>query len=123
MSPKKQDWTTRAPGYEPPGRELVRKSLDMAERHATIKSPRLISVETRRIVPREMILLEKELIDLMSDAPETVPPIVIAPWGDVHVVVDGHHRLAAALEAGHGWIWAVEAPLVKLKTLEWPAWD
>lgn len=119
---KKQDWTTRMPGYQPPGRELVRKALDMAERNATIKSPKLIAVETRRIIPREMIVLDQGLIDLMNDAPETVPPIVIAPWGDVHVVVDGHHRLAGAIEAGHAWIWAVEAPLVRLKTLVWPAW-
>lgn len=69
-----------------------------------------------------MILLDEDLTDLMRKEPETVPPIVVAPWGDVDVVVDGHHRLAGSVEAGLKAIWAIEVDLVKLGHFEWPAW-
>lgn len=119
---KKQDWSSRSPSYPEPNHGLLLESLELAKKAASIRDSHLVSVQTKRIVPREQIILEPDLIELMKDAPETVPPIVIAPWGDVHVVVDGHHRLAAAIEAGHDYIWALEAPLLRLKNFEWPGW-
>lgn len=110
------------PEYKEPSDEMVERSLDAAARFASFRHPEVVPLETRRIVPRENIVLEGDLVELMRNSPETVPPVVVAPWGDVHVVVDGHHRLAAAMEAGHKRIWAVEVDLVKLKNLEWPAW-
>lgn len=110
------------PRYEEPSREMVEHSLDAASRFASFRRPRLRALDIQRIVPREMIVLEPELVDLIRESPETVPPIVVAPWGDVHVVVDGHHRLAGSIEARHKSIWVIEVDLQKLKHLEWPAW-
>ena len=112
----------RKPQYDKPHEELIDQSIGQASRYASFRRPRLVALETVRIVPREAIVLEPDLVDLQRETPEVVPPIVVAPWGDVHVVVDGHHRLAGALEAGHKVIWAVEVDLQKLKHLEWPGW-
>ncbi len=111
-----------SPKYARPDQQQLRDSLSGTSKHATVARPRLIALDIKRIVPREQIILEDELVDAMLDAPEEIPPIVVAPWGDVHVVVDGHHRLAAALQAGLKWIWVIEVDLVKLKTLRWPEW-
>ncbi len=113
---------TPKPKYPRPTRNLLDQAVRMASKFASFDDPRLVILATSRIVPRETILLEGELVDLMREAPETVPPIVVAPWGDVHVVVDGHHRLAGSLEAGLDSIWAVEVDLEKLKNFEWQAW-
>ncbi len=110
------------PRYKRPDADLVRHSLEMAAKHAHFVNPRLVSLDTTRIVPREVVMIENDHVRLMQEAPETVPPIVVAPWGDVHVVVDGHHRLAASLEAGLEDIWAVKVDLKKLKNLVWPSW-
>lgn len=112
----------REPKYDPPARDLVEEGLDLASRFATFKKPRLVAVDAKRLVPREMIVLESDLTELLREDPGGVPPIVVAPWGDVHVVVDGHHRLAGFIEAGHKSIWVIEADLVKLKHLVWPEW-
>jgi hypothetical protein len=101
---------------------LIEESLKKAQRFASFAEPRLVVLNPKRIVPREMIVLDEGLTDLMRNAPETVPPIVVAPWGDVHVVVDGHHRLAGSLEAELRSIWAIEVDLVKLGHLVWPEW-
>ena len=110
------------PAYGMPTRALMDASLDAASRFASFRNPRLIAVAVGRVVPREMIVLEDDMVDLMRKAPESVPPIVVAPWGDVHVVVDGHHRLAGSFEAGMKSVWAMEVDLVKLKHLAWPEW-
>jgi len=112
----------RTPKYDQPSTELVDQAIQKASRFAEFSSPRLIVAETGRIVPRENVVLEEDLVVLMEAAPDSVPPIVIAPWGDVHVVVDGHHRLAAAWEAGHKSIWTIEVRLKRLKHLVWPEW-
>lgn len=110
------------PRYPRPSNDLADQSVRMASKFASFKGPRFVILSTERIVPRETILLEGDLVDLMKEAPEAVPPIVVARWGDVHVVVDGHHRLAGSLEAGLDSIWAIEVDLKKLKNFEWPAW-
>lgn len=112
----------KPPKYEPPSRVLIEQALKQASTFADVRKPRLIAAETKRIMPREMIVLEEDLVDLMKESPEEVPPIVVAPWGDVHIVVDGHHRLAGALEAGHKVIWVIEADLHKLKYADFPEW-
>ena len=112
----------REPKYDPPAHALVEEGIELASRYASFRKPRLVALDTKRIVPREMIVLESDLTELMDEAPGSVPPIVVAPWGDVHVVVDGHHRLAGLIQAGHKSIWAIEADLVKLKHLVGPGW-
>jgi hypothetical protein len=110
------------PKYPRPSNELIEESLGKAQRFASFAEPRLVVLNPKRIVPREVIVLDDGLTELMRNAPETVPPIVVAPWGDVHVVVDGHHRLAGSLEAELKAIWALEVDLVKLGHLQWPQW-
>jgi len=110
------------PKYPRPNDELIDESIQGASRFASFSDPRIVVLSMERIVPREMIVLDDDLVDLMREAPETVPPIVVAPWGDVHVVVDGHHRLAGSFEARLDPIWAIEVNLKKLKHLAWPAW-
>lgn len=110
------------PKYPRPNEDLIDESIWSASRFAAFSNPHIIALPVERIVPREMIVLDDVLVDLMRKAPETVPPIVVAPWGDVHVVVDGHHRLAGSFEAGLDPIWAIEVNLKKLKNLAWPEW-
>lgn len=101
---------------------MVEMAIKSASRFALFYNPRLKALETRRIAPREMIVLEEDLVELMKEVPETVPPIVVAPWGDIHIVVDGHHRLAGSIEAGLKSIWVIEVDLRSLKNFIWPEW-
>lgn len=110
------------PKYPRPADELIDRSIQNALKHASFTNPRIVILNPGRIVPREIVLLDEDLTTLMREEPETVPPIVVAPWGDVHVVVDGHHRLAGSLEAQLKAIWAIEVDLKKLKNFVWPQW-
>ncbi len=110
--------------YPRPSEDVVREAIRDARTWAWFRQWDLKIVPTDLIQPRQSAAINDDIVNAMQEAPETVPPIVLTPVGNLFMVVDGHHRLAGAVEAEMDRIWAVVVhdprfPPRDLRLLEW----
>ncbi len=97
--------------YPRPAPELVDRMLTKAkELNALTFEPLLRVVDVDRLQPSQWGDKEppEGLADAVSEDPASVPPLLVQVWGNgVFRVLDGHHRLKAARQAGRSKVWCV----------------
>ncbi len=97
--------------YPRPSQELVDRMLTKAkELNALTFEPLLRVLDIARLQPSQWA--DKEPVPGLADAvredPASVPPLLVQVWGNgVFRVLDGHHRLKAARQAGRSTVWCV----------------
>ncbi len=98
--------------YKRPYRKAIDEALELASEVAVLGDVVLIKAKTWEIEPREEVQgRSPSLMRRWKYAPRHVPPVVVYQRGDRYVVVDGHHRLKAAIDAGRENLWVLEATL------------
>lgn len=107
-----------------PTEDAIQKALVEARRLVSFKNWDVDVVRTDFILPREMPMLDPEIPHALEEMPEEVPPVILTPVGNAFLVIDGHHRLAGAVELRMNRVWAliVDQPRFKphdLRSYEW----